>query len=237
MARSTFEGPILSGDNRFGPQRDVGYTDLVQTAFLDFSVTSANTANYGGASGVFVASNNIPNSKATIWTPQAGSYSATGPTAASAPTADATTLVYRGVSFLIPQGANINDIFIDIGTIPKDTAGTPLAVTAIQPYVSNNFATSSGVYATFANISSPATQRYNATFVGTQLSNANATLQDVQNLQPGTQPTWFSQVVVTLAMTTSTAGLSSGQIEVTIRYNQTDPNIGNGTTYPYGNFD
>jgi len=38
-------------------------------------------------------------------------------------------------------------------------------------------------------------------------------------------------------MTTSTAGLSSGQIEVTIRYNQTDPNIGNGTTYPYGNFD
>jgi len=138
MARSTFEGPILSGDNRFGPQRDVGYTDLVQTAFLDFSVTSANTSNYGGASGVFVASNNIPNSKATIWTPQAGSYSATGPTAASAPTADATTLVYRGVSFLIPQGSNINDIFIDVGTIPKDTAGTPLAVTAIQPYVSNN---------------------------------------------------------------------------------------------------
>ena len=48
MARSTFSGPILSGANRFGPLRDVGYTDLTQTAFLDFSVTTPNTANYGG---------------------------------------------------------------------------------------------------------------------------------------------------------------------------------------------
>ena len=60
MGRSTFEGPILSGDNRFGPQRDVGYTDLIQTALLDFSVTSAGSANYGGGSKVFVASNKIP---------------------------------------------------------------------------------------------------------------------------------------------------------------------------------
>ena len=30
MARATFEGPILAGDNRFGPLRNVGYTDLVQ---------------------------------------------------------------------------------------------------------------------------------------------------------------------------------------------------------------
>ena len=80
MARSTFSGPILAGEQRFGPQRNVGYTDLVQAALLDFSVTTPNTANYGGASGVFVASNNIPNSAATIWTPQAGSYSNTGPT-------------------------------------------------------------------------------------------------------------------------------------------------------------
>jgi len=42
---------------------------------------------------------------------------------------------------------------------------------------------------------------------------------------------------VTLAMTTTAAGLSSGQVEVTIRYNQNDMNIGNATTYPYGNFD
>jgi len=236
MGRSTFEGPILSGDNRFGPVRDVGYTDLVQTALLDFSVTSAGT-NYGGGSGVFVASNNIPNSAATIYTPQSGVYSTNGPTKASAPTADATTLVYRGVVFYLPYSCNITDVILDIGTVPKDSAGTPLAVTAIQPYVSNNFATSTGVYGTFANISSPAAQRYTATYVGSQLTNSNATLQDFQNLQPGQQPSWFSQVVVTLGMTTSVAGLSSGQVEITIRYNQNDMNIGTSTTYPYGNFD
>ena len=237
MGRSTFEGPILSGDNRFGPQRDVGYTDLIQTALLDFSVTSAGSANYGGGSRVFVNSNNIPNQAATIYTPQSGAYSTNGPTVATAPTADATNLVYRGVVFYLPYSCNITDIILDIGTVPKDSAGTPVAVSAIQPYVSNNFATSNGVYATFANISSPAAQRYTGTFVGTQLTNSNVTLQDFQNLQPGTQPSWFSQVVVTLAMTTSAAGLSSGQVEVTIRYNQNDMNIGTSTTYPYGNFD
>ena len=237
MGRSTFEGPILSGDNRFGPQRDVGYTDLIQTALLDFSVTSAGSANYGGGSRVFVNSNNIPNQAATIYTPQSGAYSTNGPTVATAPTADATNLVYRGVVFYLPYSCNITDIILDIGTVPKDSAGTPVAVSAIQPYVSNNFATSTGVYATFANISSPAAQRYTGTFVGTQLPNSSSTLQDFQNLQPGTQPTWFSQVVVTLAMTTTAAGLSSGQVEVSIRYNQLDMNIGNTTTYPYGNFD
>jgi len=236
MGRSTFEGPILSGDNRFGPVRDVGYTDLVQTALLDFSVTAPG-ANYGGGSGVFVASNNIPNSAATIYTPQAGVYSTSGPTAASAPTADATNTVYRGVVFYLPYSCNITDIILDVGTVPKDSAGTPVAVSAIQPYVSNNFATSTGVYSTFANISSPAAQRYTGTFVGSQLTNSNATLQDFQNLQPGQQPSWFSQVVVTLKMTTTAAGLSSGQVEVTLRYNQNDMNIGTSTTYPYGNFD
>jgi len=236
MGRSTFEGPILSGDNRFGPVRDVGYTDLVQTALLDFSVTAPG-AYYGGGSGQFVASNNIPNSNAVIYTPQSGSYSQTGPTKASAPTADATNLVYRGVVFYLPYSSNITDVILDIGTVPKDSAGTPVAVSAIQPYVSNNFATSTGVYATFSNISSPAAQRYTATFVGSQLTNSNATLQDFQNLQPGQQPSWFSQVVVTLAMTTTAAGLSSGQVEMTIRYTQNDMNIGTSTTYPYGNFD
>ena len=236
MGRSTFDGPILSGDNRFGPVRDVGYTDLVQTALLDFSVTAPGT-NYGGGSKVFVASNNIPNSAGVIYTPQNGAYSTNGPTVATAPTADATNLVYRGVVFYLPYSCNITDIILDIGTVPKDSAGTPVAVSAIQPYVSNNFATSTGVYATFANISSPAAQRYTGTFVGSQLTNSNATLQDFQNLQPGQQPSWFSQLVVTLAMTTTAAGLSSGQIELTVRYNQNDMNIGTSTTYPYGNFD
>ena len=64
------------------------------------------------------------------------------------------------------------------------------------------------------------------------------TLQDVQNIQPGQQPTWFSQVVVTLKITnTSLTSPTSGQIEVSLRYNQTDQNIGDVNNYPYGNFD
>jgi hypothetical protein len=80
--------------------------------------------------------------------------------------------------------------------------------------------------------------RGTATFVGTQLDYAFGTLQDVQNIQPGQQPSWFSQVVVTLAITgSSLATPTTGQIAVTLKYAQQDMNIGNATTYPYGNFD
>jgi hypothetical protein len=234
MARSTFDGPILSGDNRFGPQRDVGYTDLFQQAFLDFSVTTPGTANYGGGSGVFVSSNNIPNNTATIWTPQAGVYSNTGPTIASAPTADTSGTIYRGVVFLIPANSNIYSVDLDVGTLP---AGGGVTATGIQAYVSNNFLTTgSGVYATLANAT--AAGRTAATFTATQLDNAWGTLQDVQNIQPGQQPAWFSQVVVTLKITaTSLTTLTAGQIALSLSYVQTDQNIGNATTYPYGNFD
>ena len=233
MARTVLEGPILSGDNRFGPQRDVGPVLLAQQAFLDFSVTSAGQANYGGGSGVFVTSDNIPNQAATIWNPQSGVYSTSGPTVATAPTADASGTIYRGVSFLIPQGSNITDVIIDVGVLPTD--GTVTA-NSIQPYVSNKFATATGVYATMAAITSAT--RGTATFVGTQLDYAYGTLQDVQNIQPGQQPTWFSQIVVTLKITnTSLTTPTSGQIAVTLKYAQQDMNIGNATTYPYGNFD
>ena len=233
MGRSTFEGPILSGDNRFGPQRDVGPVLLAQQAFLDFAVTSAGQAGYGGGSGVFVTSDNIPNQAATIWNPQSGAYSTNGPTVATAPTADASGTIYRGVSFLVPQGSNITDVIIDVGVLPTD--GTVTA-NSIQPYVSNKFATATGVYATMAAITSAT--RGTATFVGTQLDYAYGTLQDVQNIQPGQQPTWFSQIVVTLKITnTSLTTPTSGQIAVTLKYAQQDMNIGNATTYPYGNFD
>ena len=233
MARSTFEGPILSGDQRFGSQRDVGYTGLFQQAFLDFSNTTPGTANYGGGSGVFVSSNNIPNNTATIWTPQAGVYSNTGPTVAAAPTADTSGTIYRGVVFLIPQSSNIFAIDLDVGTLPS---GGGVTATGIQAYVSNNFATSTGIYATMASAS--AAGRTAATFTAAQLDNAWGTLQDVQNIQPGQQPAWFSQVVVTLKITaTSLTTLTAGQLAVSLRYVQTDPNIGNATTYPYGNFD
>jgi len=233
MGRSTFDGPILSGDNRFGPQRDVGPVLLAQQAFLDFAVTSAGQAGYGGGSGVFVTSDNIPNQAATIWNPQSGAYSTNGPTVATAPTADASGTIYRGVSFLIPQNSNITDVIIDVGTLPTDGSVT---ANSIQPYVSNKFATATGVYATMAAITSAT--RGTATFVGTQLDYAYGTLQDVQNIQPGQQPTWFSQIVVTLKITnTSLTAPTSGQIAVTLKYAQQDMNIGNATTYPYGNFD
>ena len=233
MGRSTFDGPILSGDNRFGPQRDVGPVLLAQQAFLDFAVTSAGQANYGGGSGVFVTSDNIPNQAATIWNPQSGAYSTNGPTVATAPTADASGTIYRGVSFLVPQGSNITDVIVDVGVLPTD--GTVTA-NSIQPYVSNKFATATGVYATMAAITSAT--RGTATFVGTQLDYAYGTLQDVQNIQPGQQPTWFSQIVVTLKITnTSLTTPTSGQIAVTLKYAQQDMNIGNATTYPYGNLD
>ena len=61
MARSTFEGPVLSGDNRFGPLRNVGYMQLVQDANIILTNTTVNTAGYGGASGQFVNGNGIPN--------------------------------------------------------------------------------------------------------------------------------------------------------------------------------
>jgi len=233
MARTTFSGPIISGDQRFSPVRNIGYTDLVQSALLDFSVTTPNTANYGGGSGVFVNSNNIPNNSAVIYTPQSGVLSNTGPTVASAPTADTSGTIYRGVVFYLPYSCNITDVIVDVGTLPTDGSVT---ANSIQPYVSNNFATSTGVYATMAAITSAT--RGTATYVGTQLPYASATLQDFQNPNTNTQPTWFSQVVVTLKITnTSLTTPTSGQIEVTLRYNQLDMNIGNSTTYPYGNFD
>jgi len=233
MARSTFSGPIIAGEQRFGPQRNVGYAQMVQNAFLDFSNTVAGTTNYGGGSGTFVSSNNIPNNTATIWVPQNGAYSQSGPVVASAPTADTTGTNYRGVSFLLPWGSNITDIIIDQGLIPTDGSHP---VTSIQPYVSNQFTTSAGIYGTFAAITGAG--RSYATYTTTQLDNINGTLQDVQNINIGQGPKFFSQVVVTLAMTASgLTSVNAGQVSITLRYTQADYNIGNINTYPYGNFD
>jgi len=234
MGRSTFEGPVLSGDNRFGPQRDVGLATLTQTCYLNFANTTAATAGFSGSSGNFVTPNNIPNNIATIYTPQAGNYSTNGPTVASAPTADGGgTYIYRGAVFLLPYGSSLNNIDFDVTALPSNASAT---ASAIQPYVSNTFATATGVYATVASIN--AAGRTAATFTNsaTQFNNAISTLQDVQNLQPGTQPSWFSQVVVTLQIAIATAP-TVGQVGITMKYLQNDLNIGNGTTYPYGNFD
>jgi len=235
MARSTFSGPILSGTNRFGAQRNVGSALLSQQVFMDFSNTTPQTANYGGGSGIFVDANGIPNDVATIWTPQNGVFSNNGPTLASAPTADATGTNYRGCVFLLPEKSTIENIFID--QIVQPTDGTH-AVTGIQAYISNAFATSGGVYATEAAITGGTIGRTTATYTAAEYVNALYTLQDVQNPQPGQEPAWISQVVVTLALTvTGLTSVNAGKIAVTIQYMQNDLNIGNATTYPYGNFD
>ena len=235
MARSTFEGPILSGDNRFGPLRNVGYVLLQQSISLDFSKSTTGQAGYGGASTQFATSNNIPNQLATIYAPQAGAYSTSGPTSGTAPTADASGTNYRGAVFMIPAGSYITNVLID--NVIQPTDGTN-AVTGIQPYISNAFATSAGVYATSASITGSSIGRTTATFTAAQYANALSTLQDVQNIQPGQQPTWFSQVVVTLALTVaSLTSVNAGKVNIIVQYVQSDPNIGTSTTYPYGNFD
>ena len=67
MARTTFSGPILSGDSRFGPIRTVGYTDLAQNIDMNFANTGGNgTAGYAGGSGQFVNGNLIPNVNACL---------------------------------------------------------------------------------------------------------------------------------------------------------------------------
>ena len=57
MGRSTFDGPILSGDNKFPPFRNVGYTDLAQFCDIDLSNNVNGTAQTSGTSGAFVNGN------------------------------------------------------------------------------------------------------------------------------------------------------------------------------------
>ena len=234
MARSTFSGPILSGDNRFTVQRNVGYTILSQNCVLDFSNSTNGTANYGGASGQFVTSNNVPNNNVTIYVPQSGVPQT--PTL-SAPTADTSGTNYRGCVFYLPINSVIQEVLID--NIVQPTDGTN-AVTAIQPYISNNFATAAGVYATSASITGSTIGRTSCTFTATQYNNSLATLADVQNVNwPNiVEPAFFTQLVVSLKMTVaSLTSVNAGKLAVTVRYTQNDPNLGNSTTYPYGNED
>jgi hypothetical protein len=222
MARSTFEGPILSGDNRFGPQRNVGYTVLAQSAQLTLTNTSVNTANYGGASGQFVASNGIANSNGTVFTP--------GTNTAATITADSATALLRGVVFYVPTGSTIKNIFIDTLVVPTNAGG---AIT-VTPYISNTFATSAGTIATAAALS--AVGRTTATYTAAQAAVAYSTTNDVPGVNGNPA---LSQVVVTIAMTAASGltTISAGQLIVSIEYTQADPNIGSTTAYPYGNFD
>lgn len=222
MARSTFEGPILAGDVRFGPQRNVGYAVLSQSAYLTLTNTTANTANYGGASGQFVASNGIANSNGTVFTP--------GTNTAATITADSATALYRGVIFYLPVGSSIENVYIDTVVVPTNAGG---AIT-VTPYISNTFATAAGTIATAAAIS--AVGRTTATYTAAQAPVAYSTSNDVPGINGNPN---LSQVVVTIAMTAGSGltTINAGQLIVTVQYSQNDPNIGTTTTYPFGNFD
>jgi hypothetical protein len=229
MARSTFEGPVLSGTQRFGAFRNVGYTSLVQSATLNIANTTANTAGFGGSSGQFVDSNNIPNGYTTVYTPS----TSTTYTATSIPADSAT--VYRGYVAYLPAGSRINDIFVDIGVVTTFTSGS---LTSVQVLVSNDYTAAAGTatYAQTAVLTSPAVGRQSfAAFSATQLANQQATSTDI--IQTNGEPP-LSQVVFTVASINGTnVAITGGTYYFTIRYTQPDGNIGTTTTYPYGNFD
>jgi hypothetical protein len=234
MGRSTFEGPIISGDNRFGPLRNIGYSQLVQNVDLDISNAVVGTSTYAGSSGQFVASNGIPNLNGVVYTPSANST----PVAQTIP-ADSATNVYRGAVFYLPTGADLDDIFFDIATAFSVTGGSAV-LTSVQFLASNNYTAAAGTAAYFATgvLTSNAVGRQSlATFTGTQIINQSATSTDIY--QGGTQPN-LSQVVITIAMVgtaLNTRTSMAGQLNTTLRYTQPDNNIGTLTTYPYGNFD
>jgi len=240
MGRATFEGPILSGDSRFGPLRNVGYTDLVQETSIVLTNTTNGTAGYAGVSGQFVNGNGIPNTNAVVYTPSATVY----PPVAATITADAgsggTGTLYRGIVFYVPYGSNINDFLIDTNVAITATGGTLGTVTASM---GNGFNTTTYCSITSVNASAA---RNTITQTGAQLLASNSTTGDI-TISPtsGTGPYagLMSQIVITFTIP-YTAGtgttlpvITAGTITAAVRYTQLDANIGNSTTYPYGNFD
>jgi hypothetical protein len=233
MARSTFDGPILSGDVRFGPLRNVGYSQLVNNVDLDFSNTTVGTNTYSGGSTVFVSSNGIPNQAAVVYQPSATTY----PAVAQSIPADTNTNIYRGAVFYLPVGADLDNIYVDVSALYAVSGGTA-AITSQTVYVSNNYTAAGGTAAYFATGAISAVGRQAlATFTATQIANQTATSTDIYT--GGTSPN-VSQVVITVAIV-GTALLSAtsttGRYDFTLQYSQPDNNIGNLTTYPYGNFD
>ena len=228
MARSTFEGPVLAGDTRFGDLRNVGYIGLNQSGNLLLTNTTANTANYGGTSGQFADSNGIPNGNGVVYTPSSTAFPATVQTIP----ADTSTNWYRGFVAYVPTGSRIINMLVDVQALVTIT-GT---LTSQTVYVSNNYTAAAGTptYAATGAISAVGRQSL-STFSATQIGNQQATSTDV--LTANGQPN-ISQVVFTIAIVgTSVTAITAGQYIFTVQYTQADGNIGTTTAYPYGNFD
>jgi hypothetical protein len=234
MARSTFEGPVLSGTQRFSPYRNVGYAQLEQDIYIDYSVTTNATAGYGGASTQFVNGNTIPNTNATIYTAAGG---ATNPPVVVVPTADAATAIYRGVTFWVPTGCTIDSITVDYLLALTTVNSTYSSVSWL---FSNGFVTSAPTYATVAlgTTTVGTAGRQTTTYSAANLTNMIATTSDI-NTGTGS-PSSVSQIVGTLAIVGGAGtytGLTAGKFNISIHYVQNDGNIGTSTAYPYGNFD
>jgi len=237
MARSTFSGPILAGNARFGPVRDVGYTDLVQEASIVLTNTTAATAGYSGGSGQFVNGNLIPNVNGTVYTRSTTAY----PPTAAVITADSGTggtgTLYRGIVFYLPTASNINDFLIDTNVAITATGGT---IGTVSVQIGNAFNDTTYGSITSANASAA---RNTITQTGAQLLATNSTTVDFTNPNGVIEPATFSQVVVTFTIPytggtgTTLPTITAGTFTAAMRYTQVDANIGNSTTYPYGNFD
>jgi hypothetical protein len=232
MARSTFEGPVLSGDNRFGPLRNVGYMMMAQHTDINLANTTANTAGYGGGSGIFVNGNGIPNTAATVYTP-----GTSFPPVVQTIPADTATNVYRGVVCYLPAGCDFDGVNVDCQTVVGVAGGTA-ALTSATVFVSNNFTAAGGTPTYFATGAISAVGRQAlSTFTAAQITNQSNTSTDI--VQPNGQPN-LSQVVITLSIVGTaldTRTSLTGAFSFFVRYIQKDGNIGTTTVYPFGNLD
>ena len=231
MARSTFDGPILSGDNRFGPLRNVGSPLLAQHVDISLANTTVGTTTYGGSSGVFVNGATIQNVNGVVYTPGTTTY------APVAIPADTATNVYRGVVMYLPTGCNLDGVNIDCQTVVA-VAGGSASLSSATVYVSNTFTAAAGT-ASYLNTGaiSAVGRQATATLTGTQITNQSSTSVDI--IQPNGQAN-LSQVVITLAIVGTgldTRTSLTGAFSFLARYFQNDPNIGTTTAYPYGNLD
>jgi hypothetical protein len=237
MARSTFAGPILSGDARFGIIRDVGYTDLVQNCSIVLTNTTVATAGYSGGSGQFVQGNQIPNINGTVYTVSSSTYPPTAATITADAGSGGTGTLYRGIVMYVPINSSINDFLIDTNVAITATGGT---IGTVSVQIGNAFNNTQYGSVTTANA---ATGRNTITQTGAQLLSTNATTADFTNPNGIVEPAQFSQVVFTFTIPytggtgTTLPTITAGTFTVAMRYTQYDANIGNSTTYPYGNFD
>ena len=235
MARATFEGPVLAGDNRFGPLRNVGSARLSQNAIVDYSVTTGNgTSYYPGAAQQFVNGNQLSsdaNVNATVYTPSSSAY----PSVAATIPADSGTNIYRGAVAYLPAGSQIESIVVDYLT--AITVGNA-SLSAVNVYVSNGYTAAAGTpaYATIAlgTTTVGTVGRQTTTYSAANLANMTSTSTDI--LQSGAPS--LSQVVFTLSIVGVTlTTLTAGKFNFDINYVQADGTLGTKTVYPFGNAD